>query len=468
MFTKSVCIAFVALLVVVQARLVDLEGRTPEKRELLRKLSRDAWCDEPIKKNTVNFPESIIGRADVNFDMHSGYVNVTANDFLFYWHFSAIDNNPDAPLVIWTNGGPGCSAMEAATTENGPLSLFDIKESCTLNNNGGQCDYTLQLSSNQYAWNAHANMVYVDQPRFVGNSGGNENAQAVHSSVDAAADFVVFYYGLIELFPEYKDRDLVIAGESYGGHYIPAFAQAILDNNNENPNEKIPLAGAVIGNGCVDDDVQNQEQYVKFLHDSNLIPNDSNPKTRAASNKAVEDHIGYTPNYYDYRLQSITCNGCFGYNYNSWSHWFINDEVKAAMNVCGNAGNDAFAGGAGGCIDSIFPFDTNDKFDYSQALANTLDEGIPVTFYYGKQDTACNYVGGYTMANAIPWKNKDDFASIELSPLEIAGVEVGQTKSVHGLTWLQVEMAGHMVGLDHGAASSAALETIVQKYRVKK
>jgi carboxypeptidase C (cathepsin A) len=59
--------------------------------------------------------------------------------------------------------------MEGATTENSPLVLFDVKEACSSPSN---CDYTLQLSSNPYGWNAHANVLYLDQPRYVGNSFG--------------------------------------------------------------------------------------------------------------------------------------------------------------------------------------------------------------------------------------------------------------------------------------------------------
>lgn len=47
----------------------------------------------------------MVGRAKINFDMYSGYVNVSsAPDYLFYWYFSTQDKNPEAPLIIWTNG----------------------------------------------------------------------------------------------------------------------------------------------------------------------------------------------------------------------------------------------------------------------------------------------------------------------------------------------------------------------------
>ena len=66
---------------------------------------KDTFCSSPVAKEKVVFPETLIGRANVNFDMYSGYVNVSsAPDYLFYWFFSTKDKNPDAPLIIWTNG----------------------------------------------------------------------------------------------------------------------------------------------------------------------------------------------------------------------------------------------------------------------------------------------------------------------------------------------------------------------------
>ena len=52
--------------------------------------------------------------------------------------------------------------MEGATTEIGPLSLFDIKEACQ---SPPACDFTQQLAPNAWAWNAHANVLVVDQAR---------------------------------------------------------------------------------------------------------------------------------------------------------------------------------------------------------------------------------------------------------------------------------------------------------------
>lgn len=446
-----------------EGRLSSLHPKEEADEFLAR--GKDSFCSSPVAKQQVHFPESLIGRAQVDFDMFSGYVNVTEQDFLFYWLFEAAEGKEEAPLIIWTNGGPGCSSMEGATTENGPLTLFKIKEACSTEDTAG-CDYTKQFSKNPNAWNAHANVLYLDQPRYVGYSFGY--GDKIHSSVEAAQDFVTFYNSWLDLFPQFKGRDLIIAGESYGGHYVPAWAGAIMDFNAQNDKaSQIPLSGIVIGNGAVNNTVQNNDEYVKFLHNENLIPSDSNPRSQGMAEVEMVKHLGYTPNYYDYRSERVDCPACYSYNYTAWALWFLQDEVESALGVCGDAGVDAFAGSAGGCI-SMGNFDAHDEFDYSGALGRALDADIAVTFYYGKTDTACNYVGGYAMANTIQWNGMEDFASMDLEPLLLAGAEVAQAKSHKGLTWIQIESAGHMVPIDQPATSSIAIGTVLEALNSKK
>lgn len=358
-----------------------LDKRSIETRNVTRSKTLK-YCENPVQKERVHFKESLVGRVNIDFEMYSGYVPVTdAPDYLFYWFFSSRDGNKDAPLIIWTNGGPGCSSMEAVTTENGPMVLLDIKESCT--NTDGNCAYTEQFSNNVYSWNNHANILYLDQPRYVGYSFGY--GEEVKRSTTAAKDVVTFYLNWLKHFPEFTGRRLIIAGESYGGHYLPAWADAINSHNAKvtEQEEKIPLGGVLIGNGCTNSTVQGLDTVVEFGHLSNLIPKQSNPKTRVHFEEEMVRHIGYTPNNYDFRLNSVQCAACEGYNYTAWSEWLMRDDVQEALHICGDAGYNAFAGNGAGCID-IVPFDADDTFDYSGALGRTLDLGIPVTLYYGK------------------------------------------------------------------------------------
>ena len=65
-------------------------------------------------------------------------------------------------MVIWTNGGPGCSSMLALVQEHGP---FYMEE------------YGDNFYSNPFAWNLAANILYVEQPAGVGYSLINDTAQ---------------------------------------------------------------------------------------------------------------------------------------------------------------------------------------------------------------------------------------------------------------------------------------------------
>ena len=49
-------------------------------------------------------------------------------------------------------------------------------------------------------------------------------------------------------------------------------------------------------------------------------------------------HLGYTPNYYDYRTERIECDACYSYNYTAWALWFLQPDVEVALGVCGDAG----------------------------------------------------------------------------------------------------------------------------------
>lgn len=213
------------------------QGRLTKDREAdPRPLTagKDVFCSSPVSKAPVKFPDNLAGRAQIDFDMFSGYVNISSSpDYLFYWFFASRDKPETDPLIVWTNGGPGCTAMEGATTEHGPLSLFMMKESCS----SATCDYTQQLSNNPYSWNQHANLLYVDQPKNVGYSFGY--GSETKSSVEAGTEFVTFLTNWFDLFPEFKTRPLIIAGESYGGHYIPAWANAVLDHNAQTANAKV-------------------------------------------------------------------------------------------------------------------------------------------------------------------------------------------------------------------------------------
>lgn len=58
----------------------------------------------------------------------------------------------------------------------------------------------------------------------------------------------------LQKFPEYAANDLYIAGESYGGHYVPQLTWTLLNNINSGMSS-INLKGMLVGNPWTDDDL---------------------------------------------------------------------------------------------------------------------------------------------------------------------------------------------------------------------
>ena len=87
------------------------------------------------------------------FNQFSGYIQLAGTEkYIHYWLVEAEIAN--APLVFWTNGGPGCSGLIGFMTEQGPF----------------RPDVYGNIYPNEYAWNKIANMVFLEQPVGVGFS----------------------------------------------------------------------------------------------------------------------------------------------------------------------------------------------------------------------------------------------------------------------------------------------------------
>ncbi|XP_022860834.1 serine carboxypeptidase-like 40 isoform X1 [Olea europaea var. sylvestris] len=177
------------------------------------------------------------GQPKVDFAQYSGYVTVDhkAGRALFYY-FSESEDPSRKPLVLWLNGGPGCSSVAGgAMTELGPFRV---------NSDGKTLWY------NKYAWNNLANVLFLESPAGVGFSYSNTSMD--YDDKQTAVDSYTFLVNWLERFPEYKTRDFYITGESYAGHYVPQLADLILEKNKITNQTVINLKGIAIGNAYID------------------------------------------------------------------------------------------------------------------------------------------------------------------------------------------------------------------------
>lgn len=185
-----------------------------------------------IEHLVTNLP----GQPKVEFKHYAGYVTVNEEHgrALFYWFFEAASVKEKKPLVLWLNGGPGCSSVGyGATQEIGPF---------LVNGNG------TGLIFNNYSWNQEANLLFVESPAGVGFSYSNTSSDYIVGDNITAADSYTFLQNWFNRFPEYRGHDFYIAGESYAGKYVPELAEVIYERNDDASNTHINFKGFMVGN----------------------------------------------------------------------------------------------------------------------------------------------------------------------------------------------------------------------------
>ncbi|GMH13780.1 hypothetical protein Nepgr_015621 [Nepenthes gracilis] len=204
--------------------------------------STDFWKD-PIAQQELDRISYLPGQTfDVGFSQYSGYVTVNEDSgrTLFYWFTEAAENPSSKPLLLWLNGGPGCSSIAYGEAEEiGPFHI----------NKDGK---TLYL--NPYSWNEVANILFLDSPVGVGFSYSTNSSDLLTNGDERTAkDNLEFLLKWFERFPQYKGRDFYISGESYGGHYVPQLSQAIVRHNSATTEKPINFKGYMVGNALTDD-----------------------------------------------------------------------------------------------------------------------------------------------------------------------------------------------------------------------
>uniref|UniRef100_A0A914KZM8 Carboxypeptidase n=1 Tax=Meloidogyne incognita TaxID=6306 RepID=A0A914KZM8_MELIC len=199
-------------------------------------LSLNLILAQKINKNGKDdeITEKLPGQnSDLNFKHYSGYLQVSKTKFLHYV-LTKSQNNPDKdPLILWLNGGPGCSSLLGLFTELGPYLLSE--------------DGSNKLIKNPYAWNNNANVLFLESPAGVGYSYSTDGDLTTNDDETANYNYEALKQ-FLKKFPEYKGRPTIISGESYAGIYLPMLANLIIKRQKK---LTINLKGVLIGNGML-------------------------------------------------------------------------------------------------------------------------------------------------------------------------------------------------------------------------
>ncbi|KAK7277270.1 hypothetical protein RIF29_18421 [Crotalaria pallida] len=418
-----------------------------------------------IVEKRINFPNVVgpdpeSGVTVEDLGHHAGYYPIHRSHAarMFYFFFESRKHKEDDPVVIWLTGGPGCSSELALFYENGPFKITN----------------NLSLEWNKYGWDKVSNLLYVDQPTGTGFSYSTDLRDIRHNEEGVSNDLYDFLQAFFAEHPQYAKNDFFITGESYAGHYIPAFAARIHKGNQANEGIHINLKGFAIGNGLTDPAIQ-YKAYADYALDMGIIKQGTHdrlnmllvPVCEAAiklcgtvgkiacapafvlCNAIFKDillHAGDT-NYYDIRKK---CEGSLCYDFSNMEKFLNQKSVRDSLGV----GKIHFVS----CSTEVYMAMLLDWMrNLEVGIPALLEDGINLLIYAGEYDLICNWLGNSRWVHAMKWSGQKEFVASPEVPFVVDGSEAGLLKNYGPLSFLKVHDAGHMVPMDQ---PKAALEML--------
>ncbi|XP_057788111.1 serine carboxypeptidase-like 18 [Salvia miltiorrhiza] len=220
--------------------------------------------------------ESLPGYAGtLPFTLETGYIGVGENDEVqLFYYFIESENEPTRdPLLLWLNGGPGCSAFSGLVYEIGPLA-FDIE-----NFDGSLPSFIL----NPYSWTKVANIIFLDYPVGTGFSYSNTSKGYPSSDTKSTQHNYTFLRKWLLAHPAFLKNRLFVSGDSYGGYIVPMVALQIAKGNEAGLQPIMSLKGYIIGNPLTDEDSDANEK-IPYAHRMALISDKQFEQARSSCN----------------------------------------------------------------------------------------------------------------------------------------------------------------------------------------
>ncbi|KAJ3194890.1 hypothetical protein HK101_001661 [Irineochytrium annulatum] len=430
-----------------------------------------------IKNQRIRIKEDV-ALCDPDVRQIVGYLDVFVGDSIesarsfFFWFFESRSNPAEDPLVLWLNGGPGCSSFTGLLMELGP---------CQVNEGGNS------TSLNPESWNTEANILFLDQPTNVGFSYSNTEGDMTWSTAEAAKDVFALLQLFLSVNPDLAENDFIITGESYAGHYIPAIATEVLDGNElaKDPESgllPINMVSIAIGNGITDPAVQ-YEYYSKFACGNSYGPIFEQEECDELDKKfpfckSLIEACGSYDSAFVCAPATMYCQSVLRgpFEKTGLNVYDIRKKCDPSNPLCYPILNDIetylnlpetqFELG----VDRVFQscnMDVGLRFqitgdgvrNFQPHVARLLGEGVSVLIYAGDADFACNWMGNQAWSLEMEWHGKEGFNDADEFKWvsERTGRDLGTFRMHKGLAFLRVFEAGHMVPYDQPEHSNEFL-----------
>lgn len=386
---------------------------------------------------------------DADVKQLSGYVDFPESDkHLFFWLFESRNDPANDPVVMWLNGGPGCSSSAAGLFfELGPAKVAE----------------DLNVYDNPHSWNSNATLFFLDQPVNTGYS--YSESQHVNTSAEAAEDVYRFLTTLFAAFPEYNSNQAFhIAGESYCGHYIPAIANRIVEAGDS---AIFDLESVLIGNGITDVLLQTEAQVAMACGHGGFPPVLSLdtcedlyralPKCQLVMQECYDTQSdllctlardyceGLSRPYGEtgrnpFQIDDICWDDC--YPEQNWITAYLNQtSVKNAIGAKTSLDYQDCSSDVG----HDFRLTLDRVHSYADQLRNVLENDVNVLLYAGDLDYRVNWMGISALSERLVWSGHDEFVSTPITPWLFDGEPAGYGRQSGTLAFRRIFNAGHMV-----------------------
>lgn len=380
----------------------------------------------------------------------AGTLPVSRDNGLFYWFVESERHDPDTPVVLWLNGGPGSSSLYGFFLENGP---YQVRPDLTLDK---------RLTS----WIKYAHYLVIDQPVGVGLSYGKANAFANESeAMDQLSRALQMFY---KRYPELQSHPLYIAGQSYAGKYIPQLALRLL-----NLHSSIHLKGVLIGDGWVNPLVQ-QSSDADFAYSHGLVDQDSQKVIRRlyqACSNAIQASSPSTPQAHvqcskmqQFIKQVSACrhltniDTCREPDDQYMTAYLNQPKVRDALHVDSRVSR--YSTYASVVADRLI---VGEQDSVAPLFSTLLAKGLNVVIYNGLDDgTDSNFMGTDLWLSQLSWSGKHQFNAAKMCVWRMNHSLVGFAKSVAGLTQLKIRHAGHLVPADQPDVALDMLKRVIR------